>query len=75
MLVKAPGCISEMRLLDMFTDSSFGWLLSTRGVRESKKKHNYNQTCWVIFQTFSISKCFCLFPLNESLGMIDDRLR
>ena len=63
MLVKAPGWMSEMRLLDMLTDSSLGWVLRTRGVRESgRQTHYYNSNCWVIFQRFYSCRCFCLFP-------------
>ena len=41
MLVKAPGCMLLIRLLDTFTDNSLGWVRSTRGVRESEINHYY----------------------------------
>ena len=41
MLVKAPGWMLLIKLLDTFTDNSLGWLLRTRGVRESEINHYY----------------------------------
>ena len=38
MLAKAPGCTSEIRLFVKFTDSSFGWVASTRGLSLSARK-------------------------------------
>ena len=38
MLAKAPGWTSEMRLLVRFTDSSLGWVASTRGLSLSARK-------------------------------------
>ena len=36
MLVKAPDWMSEIRLLEMFTERSLGWLANTSGVRRSE---------------------------------------
>lgn len=38
MLAKAPGCISAIRLFDMFTDNSLGWVARTSGLSLSEKK-------------------------------------
>ena len=40
MLVKAPGWMSWMMLLETLTERSFGWELNTRGVRESEMIEN-----------------------------------
>ena len=40
MLVKAPGWMSWMMLLETLTERSLGWELNTRGVRESEMIEN-----------------------------------
>ena len=40
MLVKAPGWMSWIMLLETLTESSLGWELRTRGVRESAMIEN-----------------------------------
>ena len=40
MLVKAPGWMSWMMLLETLTERSLGWELNTSGVRESEMIEN-----------------------------------
>ena len=46
MLVKAPGWMSWMMLLEALTESSLGWELSTRGVSLSEMKQNVRISCF-----------------------------
>ena len=50
MLVKAPGWMSWMMLLEILTERSLGWELNTRGVRESEMIENVR--IMFLFTTF-----------------------
>ena len=63
MLVKAPGWMSWMMLLEILTERSLGWELNTRGVRESEMIENVRRSCFC-------SSCFLSVTDQKYAGFL-----